>query len=180
MATIKKKKTSKKRTIIGTIIVVAVILVAFFMITKFVGRPAVVSGSSMEPTLREGDLLYIDKRAYLEKDPERFDLIVFPYSNDENYIKRIIAMPGETVYIKDGYIYINGTKVKEYYGVEKMLNSDTNEVVRLAEDEYYVLGDNRNASADSRDIGPVKSEQITGKVVFRLWPINAFGSMKGQ
>jgi len=181
----KTDKKSKKKGIITAVIeiaiIVAVIFLVFFFLTNYIGRIAIVDGDSMNPTLNDGDVIVISERAYLEKDPERFDLVVFPYDNQSNYIKRIIALPGETVQIVDGKIMINGTYIKEYYGNEPIdENYSSPDLIRLGEDEYFVMGDNRNNSVDSRSIGPVSKSDITGKALFRLLPLGSFGSLEDQ
>ena len=101
----------------------------------------------MEATLHDGDNLIVDKLSYRFRDPKRFEIIVFPYRYKENtyYIKRIIGLPGETVQVKDGYVYIDGEKLDENYGLEVMEDAGiAAEPIELGEDEYFVLGDNRN------------------------------------
>ncbi len=135
----------------------------------------------MWDTLADGDNLIVDKISYDFHDPERFDVIVFPYQYEENtyYIKRIIGLPGETVYIDEfGNIYINGGLLEENYGTETIFNAGLagSEIV-LGDDEYFVLGDNRNNSTDSRfeDVGNIKGEDIVGKAWLRIYPFSNFG-----
>jgi signal peptidase I len=139
----------------------------------------------MNVTLTDGDNLIVDKLSYRFKDPERYDIIVFPYQYQEKtyYIKRIIGMPGETVQIKDGMVYIDGEMLQESYGKEVMEYAGVaSEPVELGSDEYFVLGDNRNNSSDSRDpsVGNVNRDQIIGKAFIRIWPLNQFGILKHQ
>ena len=136
----------------------------------------------MENTLHDKDQLIIDKFSYLVKQPERFDVIVFPYRYDEEvyYIKRIVGLPGETIRIIGNTIYINGKPLPEDYGKEVMDENTAGiagKEILLAEDEYFVLGDNRNHSADSRskDVGAIKRNEIVGKAFLRIWPIEDFG-----
>lgn len=152
-----------------------------YCIVHFVGQRTLVEGSSMEPTLSDGDQLIVDKITYLWKEPERFDIIVFPYQHAENtfYIKRIIGLPGETVMIDEkGIIYINGEELLESYGREVIRNAGVaaNEIT-LGEDEYFVLGDNRNNSADSRseDVGLIKRSDIVGRAWIRIYPFDEIG-----
>lgn len=163
---------------------VVCVLIAFGLsaaFNHFVGTHTIVEGASMEATLHDEDSLYVDKIAYRFGKPKRFDIIVFRYDEDNYYIKRIIGLPGETVEIKDGIIYINGNKLNENYGLENMdeLNN-TYDAVTIGEDEYYVLGDNRNHSTDSRskDVGLVKKSQIIGKASYRIYPFDTFGKLK--
>lgn len=163
---------------------VVCVLIAFGLsaaFNHFIGTHTIVEGASMESTLHDEDSLYVDKIAYRFGKPKRFDIIVFRYDEDNYYIKRIIGLPGETVEIKDGIIYINGNKLNENYGLENMdeLNN-TYDAVTIGEDEYYVLGDNRNHSTDSRskDVGLVKKSQIIGKASYRIYPFDTFGKLK--
>ena len=142
----------------------------------------------MENTLHNGDNLIVDKLSYRFHDPERFDIIVFPFQYQANtyYIKRIIGLPGETVQImEDGRIYINGEKLEESYGRE-VIQPETigraAEPIVLGEDEYFVMGDNRNNSSDSRTdiVGNIKREDIIGKAWLRIWPLSDFGVLKHQ
>ena len=154
--------------------ILAVVIICWGVLT-FVGQRTEVSGDSMNDTLKDGDSLWIDKLTYRFNDPERYDIIVFPYSDDTYYIKRIIGLPGETVYIdEDGVIYINDEPLTDdIYGKETIEASKrgvASEPITLGEDEYFVMGDNRNNSRDSRiaDVGNITLDQIEGKAVFRL------------
>lgn len=155
----------------------AVLLITYLLIT-FVGQRTEVIGNSMQPTLNDGDNLIVDKISYRLRDPERFDIIVFPFVYKEStyYIKRIIGLPGETVQIKeDGSIYINGELLQESYGMEVIkenLRGRAKEPITLGEDEYFVMGDNRNNSSDSRvaEVGNIKRDQIIGRAWMRVWP----------
>ena len=132
----------------------------------------------METTLSDGDNLIVDKISYRFGEPRRYDIIVFPYQYDKStfYIKRIIGMPGETVYIDPrGTIYINGEALQESYGREIIQSAGlAEEEITLGEDEYFVLGDNRNNSSDSRDpnVGNIHKEDILGKAWIRIWPLS--------
>lgn len=156
-----------------------------FLFVQFVGQRTHVNGDSMNVTLEDGDNLIVDKLSYRFKDPERFDIIVFPYQYQEKtyYIKRIIGMPGESVQIIDGMVYIDGEMLDESYGKEVMEYAGVaSETIELGEDEYFVLGDNRNNSSDSRDpsVGNIHEDQIIGKAFLRIWPLNKFGILKHQ
>lgn len=175
--------------------ILGVLLITYFIVT-FVGQRTIVKGASMEPTLqgtddydkdKVGDNLIVDKLSYRFHDPERFDIIVFPYKyavGKEYYIKRIIGLPGETIQIDaEGNIYINGEVLQEGYGKEVILNpGSAAEPITLGEDEYFVMGDNRNNSADSRDprVGTIHRSEIVGKAWLRIWPLNRFGFLKHQ
>ena len=173
-----------KREIIDTVLYFIFLLVAVWAIVTFVGQRTVVNGVSMYDTLNDGDNLWVDKFSYHFKDPQRFDIVVFPmYDGEEYFIKRIIGLPGETVRIDHhGNIYINGEKLEESYGYETIepgMIGRAFDGVTLGDDEYFVMGDNRNESEDSRFdiVGNVKREDLMGKAVFRLWPIATFGTI---
>ena len=180
-----KKKINLKDTV-GFIIYIAVVFVITYLVITYVGQRTEVIGTSMEYTLSDGDNLIVDKISYRFHDPERFDIIVFPFQYDENvyYIKRIIGLPGETVQIgTDGTIYIDGQVLEEGYGKEVMLSPGrAGEPITLGEDEYFVLGDNRNNSSDSREpsVGNIHRDQIIGKAWVRIWPFHKFGVLKHQ
>lgn len=164
----------------GWILYVLVIIALTYFIITYVGQRTRVSGHSMEATLHDGDNLIVDKFSYRFRDPERFDIIVFPYKYQENtyYIKRVIGLPGETVQIIDGYVYINNKQLKESYGLEEMRSAGIAEKpIKLGKDEYFVLGDNRNESSDSRDpsVGVLKREDLLGRAWLRIWPLDSIG-----
>ena len=180
-----KRSTSIFREIFNMILYLLLIVVATLLIVRYVGQRTMVSGSSMEPTLSDGDNLIVDKLTYHFTDPKRYDVIVFPYQHAENtyYIKRIIGLPGETVQIEDGTIYINGEVLEEAYGREVMQDPGiAAEPIALGEDEYFVLGDNRNQSSDSRDpsVGLIHRDEIIGRAWIRIWPLDSFGILKHQ
>lgn len=171
---------------LSTILYIMVVLAITYLVITFVGQRTQVQGSSMEPTLSDHDNLIVDKISYRFKDPQRFDIIVFPflYKEDTYYIKRIIGLPGETVYIdQEGTIYIDGEVLNESYGRETMVSPGrAGEPITLAEDEYFVLGDNRNNSSDSRDpsVGNIHRDKIIGKTWVRIWPFSKFGVLQHQ
>lgn len=174
------------REIVSTIIYIIIVCVMMFLVIEYVGQRTQVIGDSMESTLSNGDNLIVDKLSYRFQDPERYDIIVFPYAYEENtyYIKRIIGMPGEVVYIdEEGTIFINGAELIESYGLEVMDYAGiASELIYLGEDEYFVLGDNRNNSTDSRSsmVGKIKGEDIVGKTWLRIWPLSEFGILEHQ
>ena len=176
------------RELLNTAIYLLCVLGAVWLVITFVGQRTEVEGASMENTLHNGDNLIVDKLSYRFHDAERFDIIVFPFQFQDNtyYIKRIIGLPGETVQIMDdGSIYINGEKLEENYGME-VIKPETigraAEPIELGDDEYFVMGDNRNNSSDSRTdmVGNIKRENIIGKAWLRIWPVSDFGVLQHQ
>ena len=148
--------------------------------TNYIAHHTKVEGSSMNDTLKNGDYLLVEKISYYIHDPERFDIIVFPYSNNVNYIKRIIGMPGEKIQIIDGAVYINDKIMEEdIYGKDTIQDAGVAKAaVYLGDDEYFVLGDNREVSKDSRILGNFKKEEILGKVNIRFYPLDRIGKVK--
>ena len=158
-------------------IVIAVIIAA--IILTFI-KPIVVRQSSMEPTFYSGDYIFISKQAYrLLGEPERGDVIVFrtdmkdENNKDKNLIKRIIGLPGDTVEIIGGYVYLNGKLIDEPYLNEQGISGEMDEVT-VPDGKLFVMGDNRGVSQDSRDVlvGCVDEQNILGKVFVRLYPFN--------
>lgn len=173
------------KELLAWLAMIAVVVAATYLVVTFVGQRTQVSGESMETTLSDGDHLIVDKISYRFRDPERYDIVVFPYRLEENtyYIKRIIGLPGETVQIVDGYVYINGVQLDEHYGNEIMEKPGiAAEPVTLGEDEYFVLGDNRNNSQDSRtaSVGVIHRDEILGRAWVRIWPLSDFGVIKHE
>lgn len=173
------------KELVSWIVFILIVVAASYLIITFVGQRTQVSGSSMETTLSDGDQLIVDKISYRFSDPERYDIVVFPYRYEKNtyYIKRIIGLPGETVQIVDGYVYINGQLLDEHYGNELMESAGiAEEPVVLGADEYFVLGDNRNNSQDSRaaNVGVLHRNELLGKAWIRIWPLENFGVIKHE
>lgn len=180
-----EKQTSRGREVLSWIFYIVIVLVLTFVIITFIGQRTQVIGESMEPTLANGDNLIVDKLTYRFHDPKRFDIIVFPYQYKENtnYIKRIIGLPGETVQIIGSDIYINGEILDEDYGAEPIESAGiAASPIQLGSDEYFVLGDNRNHSSDSRvaDVGIIKRGSIIGRAWVRIYPFNKIGVLKHQ
>lgn len=179
-------KKNVLKEILSFVIYFVIVVAAMFLIIHYVGQRTEVSGSSMETTLSHGDNLIVDKISYRFKDPERYDIIIFPYQYEEDtyYIKRIIGLPGEQVQIDAaGNIYINGTLLTENYGKEVILDPGlAQEMILLGEDEYFVMGDNRNNSSDSRDpsVGNIHRKDIIGKAWVRIYPFSDAGFIKHQ
>jgi signal peptidase I len=160
-------------------------LIIVIPIRAFVAEPFVVSGSSMVPTFENGDYLIVDKISYEFGTPQRDDVVVFRYPNDTTkfFIKRIIGLPNETVDIKGNDVTITNKEHPEGFQlnqsfVKNPANNDTHFV--LGNDEYFVMGDNRNASSDSRYWGAVKRNLLQGKAFLRLLPISAIDIWPGN
>lgn len=164
----KENKTVKylKEIIPYIAIIIIVVLIRTFFIT-----PIRVNGNSMDPTLIEGETMLLNKIS-LKKGIDRYDIVVVDTPSDY-IIKRVLALPNETIACIDGDIYINGQKIKDYAKSE-MIDFTA---VTLGSDEYFVMGDNRRISKDSRIIGPVKKSQIKGKAHFVLFPFTKFGTV---
>ena len=171
-----KKEKSTAQNILGTIAYIVGVCVFVFLILHFVGQRTVVNGSSMDTTLANGQNLVMDKLSYRFHDPERYDIIIFPgpeeFGQHPYYIKRIIGMPGETVQIKDGKVYINDseTPLEDSYVPETPLGSFG--PYEVPENCYFMMGDNRNNSKDSRYWTNtfVRFDQIVGKAEIRYFP----------
>ena len=169
----------------STLLYIVVVLGITWLVITFVGQRTEVNGSSMEPTLSNNDNLIVDKISYRFREPERFEIVVFPYQYEENtyYIKRIIGLPGETIQIKDGMIYIDGEVYLEKKSYPVITNPGmASDGITLGNQEYFVLGDNRNNSSDSRDpsVGVISGKDIVGRAWLRIWPLNKFGILKHQ
>lgn len=178
------KRGKTVRESVSFILYLIVIVVLTFLMIRYVGQRTRVDGSSMENTLTNGDNLIVDKISYRFHEPERFDIIVFPYQYKEDtyFIKRIIGMPGETVQITDkGEILINGEELVESYGREVIKDPGlASDPITLGEDEYFVMGDNRNYSKDSRfpDVGNIRRADIIGKAWLRIYPFDKIGFIR--
>ena len=171
----------KRKKKLGWILYIAVVIGLSYFVITFVGVRTLVSGESMEPTLSDGDSVFLEKISYRLGEPERFDIVVFPYEYERDiyFIKRIIGIPGDTIQIKEGVVYLNDKILKkDIYGDDIMYKPGIAEFpVQLGKDEYFVLGDNRNKSKDSRDpkVGAVSREELIGRVWIRTWPLSDFG-----
>ena len=179
------QKVDMKKEILSWVFYIAFVLVLTWVIITFVGQRTRVDGRSMINTLHDGDNLIVEKLSYRFSDPKRFDIIVFPPTGKkEYYIKRIIGLPGETVQVVDGYVYINGSRLEsDIYGNELMDDPmAASQPITLGEDEYFVLGDNRNHSQDSRDpsVGEVKKDTIMGKAWVRIYPFDKMGVIRHE
>jgi len=175
-----------KGSLLRELVIYALIIVlCITVVPRYVIQRTQVDGRSMMNTLHDEESLLVEKVSYHFKDPDRFDIVTFyPRGRDheEYYIKRIIGLPGETIQITGNTIYINGEVLKENYGREPMESGGiAEEAITLGDDEFFVLGDNRNESIDSRDgaeVGVVKKENIDGHAIIRVYPFSKFGTIK--
>lgn len=168
--------------------VVVISLAIIIPVRYYLIQPFYVKGASMEPSFYDKEYLIIDEISYRLHEPARGDIVVFKYPRnpEEYFIKRVIGLPGEKVQVKDGFVYIynkehpDGIKLEEKYLSAEVKTYGLNEdIIALSSTEYYVLGDNRNASKDSRSFGPVDQKFLTGRVLLRGWPfdrINVFSA----
>lgn len=163
---------------------IAIVLIVSFVFVYFIGHRTTVVGSSMNPSLENGEEILVNRFTYKVTQPKANDVIVFlPHGNEKShyYIKRVIAVPGDTVQIKNGAVYVNGGLFDEKAETAAIEDAGvaTDEIM-VGEDEYFVLGDNRNSSEDSRyaNIGNVKKEHIVGKAWFRVSPFKKIGFIK--
>ncbi len=150
--------------------------VSFFIIT-FLYQPVRVEGTSMMPRLGDQDRLFINKFVYHFEDVHHGDVVVFHYPRDprKSYIKRVIAVPGDELRIDDGRTYVNGRLLPEPYVPKKFHDSRSQDAIVIPPDQYFVMGDHRSISSDSRDFGPVSRQLIYGKAAFVYWPAEDMG-----
>ena len=186
------QKAGKVTDWVTTVVIIAFCIgIAYFLasfVTTYVAHQTTVEGESMEPTLTDGDSVIIQRLSYYFADPKRYDVVVFPVSYDDGtakktyYIKRVIGLPGETVQIIDGSVYINNEKLDDdVYGAVAINEAGIAEnPLVLGENQYFVMGDNRNMSTDSRNsyVGLVNKNDIIGEAWLCTWPLNHFGGVK--
>lgn len=163
-------KNAAWNTIKEVVQTAAVSLIIFLVVYIFLVQPHRVKGESMLPNFKDGELLLVEKVSYRVYPPSRGDVIVFkaPGAREVDFIKRIIGLPHETIKIDNGSVYINNKKLAEPYELQQTLG---NTEVKLGDNEFFVLGDNRGGSTDSRVFGPIKKSTIEGKAWFVYWPI---------
>ena len=156
---------------------VLVSVAASFMIITFLYQPVRVEGTSMQPELRDQDRLFINKFAYRFENISRGDVVVFHYPRDpeKSYIKLVIALPGDTLRIDDGRVYVNGQRIEESYVPRRYRDGRSMPEIVIPQGDYFVMGDHRSISSDSRDFGPVDRQLIYGKAAFIYWPADNMG-----
>lgn len=168
---------------LARIILTIVLATGFaYILIHYVGQRTMVSGHSMEPELYNKEQVFMDKLTYKIRNPKRYEIIVFPGPEGGNqfFVKRIIALPGETIKIKDGKVYVNNKEVKDYSKDHTTDSGELDGKVHLSSDEYFVMGDNRDNSNDSRykQVGMVKRSKIIGRIIFRLYPFERAGMIR--
>ena len=158
--------------------IAAIVIATILVIRFFLFQPFLVSGGSMEPTFINGDYLVVDQLTYRFREPSRGEVVVFKNEEGTYFIKRVIALPGDTINVSDGTVKVTASGASEatvlsepYLGDRVSTNGDTDLVLR--DGEYFVMGDNRSYSYDSRSWGALDSEQIVGLVRVRLWPVTS-------
>lgn len=162
------KKNYVKEFLPYFIIIIVVVLVKMFIVS-----PIRVNGASMNPTLNDKDIMLLDEISYRFSDIERFDIVVVK-EKSEYLIKRVIGLPGENISYKNGKLYINGKHIKEDFKHKETMDFSTT----LGKDEYFIMGDNRTNSTDSRVFGPISRSEIIGKTKLTILPISRFGNKK--
>jgi signal peptidase I len=157
---------------------VSIAVSAFIII--FLYQPVRVEGTSMLPVLQDQDRLFINKMAYRMGEIQRGDVVVFlyPHDHEKSYIKRVIALPGDDLRIDHGEVYVNGRQIAESYVPKRFEDDRSQPEMTIPEHEYFVMGDHRSISSDSRDFGPVERGLIYGKAAFVYWPMDQAGVVR--
>jgi signal peptidase I len=168
------------RSLLEWFLAAGLAILVFLVARNFLFRMAHVTGSSMEPTLDHGEMVVLNRLGWLVSGPRVGDIVAFPYRLDpsENYIKRVVALAGDTVDLLDGAFYINGTRLDDDFSYDRIvLRGDEAFPLTIAEGTVFVLGDNRNGSKDSRftAVGSVPVSEVVGRVALRVWPLGVFG-----
>lgn len=160
---------------------IVVLVVAIYALVNLTSVRFIVRGPSMQPNFYDNQYLIVSRLSYTLGEPERGDIVVFHYPGNitEDYIKRVIALPGDTVEVSSNRIYVNGEELTEGYLKEPCLPTRCRDqgLRELGPNEYWVMGDNRNHSRDSREFGPILREAIVGEVLFRYWPPADWGTV---
>ena len=174
------KKKSIGREILEWVLVIVVAVAAALLIRTFIFEPVRVDGTSMLNTLQDNEYMIVTKYQYLFSDPDRYDVVICHYPNrgNTNFVKRIVGIPGDTVAMHDGVLYVNGEAIDEPY-IDYKANYDMQDQV-VKEGHYFVLGDNRSNSNDSHapGVGQLERSQIMGKVRLVAWPFSAFRTIR--
>jgi signal peptidase I len=169
----------RMKNVFREILITAGMALVIFLLLQTTIQSSVVDGSSMKPGLEDGQRLIVIKIAYLCDPPERGDIVIIhpPVDPDKQWVKRVIGIPGDTIEIEDGTVYLNGIPLDEPYIAEAP--HYTMDKIRIEEDHYFVMGDNRNNSTDSHTGWTVERDQIVGEVWLRFWPLSDWGVVSG-
>lgn len=177
-----KKKQGIKYELLDLLKTFIICFIAVFLLTTFVVKPVRIDGRSMYPTLEDGEVGLMNVFSAKFTDIDRFDVVVaYNEESGENWVKRVIGLPGDTVYAKDDVVYVNGLPIEEPYLDTDYVNqirergdyfTQDFDKITLGEDEYFLMGDNRVVSYDSRRVGPFKRDDIKGKGIFILYPFD--------
>lgn len=175
----KDKKSGLKKLVREFFMCTVQALLLTLVIVNFVGRISVVMGSSMKPSLKHNNRILVNLVAYRFHKPERGDIIIFqcPINPEKDYIKRVIALPGEKLQIKEGKVFINGKKIEEPY-LKEIDRDEAVPKITIPKGHVYVMGDNRINSEDSRLWGPLDCKLIKGKAQLIFWPPKSFQGLK--
>ena len=173
MSDIKEKEETKSKNIVREYAPYVVALIVIILLKIYIVTPIRVNGASMNTTLKDGDIMILNIIGLRFEEIERFDIVVVKTDNDL-IIKRVIGLPGETIEYKDNVLYVDGKKIEENYGSKK--TADFKKYVPKG--SYFVLGDNRTNSLDSRSFGPFKKEKIVGKTSLTIFPFSRIGNKK--
>lgn len=170
------------RGLVEWIITILLAAALFFVVRTFLFRNASVTGNSMEPTLNHGDMVILNRLSYQFISPEAGDIVAFPYQGNpsEVFIKRVVGVPGDIVDLRNNQFLINGNPLDDSFSQDLVLAlGDVNFPITVEENRFFVLGDNRNGSKDSRfaSVGNVPERDMMGKVLVRIWPMNALGQV---
>ena len=179
-----EKKKNIKKEIKDWIVSLATALIVVFLLRTFLFTIIRVDGPSMSDTLLNNDRLYVDVLNMRLNGPDRFDVVILHYPNrTENFVKRVIGLPGDTIEVNEGVLTVNGTVYEEPYLTPERVSSfnraANNFTVTLGEDEYFVMGDNRDNSNDSRRVGVIKRSMFVGIVKRIIWPLNRWDFVEG-
>lgn len=172
-----EKKIRILKDVMSLVACFAIALIAAIGIRLFVFELVRVDGDSMKPTLYDGQTLFVEKISLYTGNIQRGDIVIVHYPGRTGaYVKRVVGLAGDTIRVENGYLYVNGEKKEEDYTLERVMNWDTEQTL-VPEGCYYVMGDNRNDSMDSRSIGPIPEDDLIGKALFVIWPIGAIHSL---
>jgi signal peptidase I len=157
----------------------AVALGLAIVVMIFLYQPVKVEGTSMNPLLSDQERIFINKFIYRFEPIERGDVVVFwyPLDRSKSFIKRVVGLPGETIEIRDGHLYINGDELADQYVPPGYIDGSNYGPRHIPPGDYFVMGDHRDSSNDSRVFGPVPRSYVYGKAVFAYWPVDHFGSL---